>query len=87
MAEEVIGDGQRKQARIEPYRKGFMLADRVREDRQVVEMLRREASALGDTDRGWDLLYVASEIEQEANLAEAESEQALRDASEATRRR
>jgi hypothetical protein len=77
----------RAAARLRSYRAAFHWADEIREDDQALKTLRRLASRFGDTERAWELLALAADLELGRQLAELEYETAMAGAAAQERQR
>ena len=75
--ERVLAEARRQQARLEPYRDLFTLSNFVRRHLQLAYRTRRVATAVGPSERVWDLLARAAQVESAALAAEVEADAIL----------
>ena len=60
----------RQRRRLEPYREAFAEADSIRICTNIVRRARAVATTLGDSERAWDLLTQAADLEYLTLIAE-----------------
>jgi hypothetical protein len=68
----IVQEARRQQARLEPYREVFEIADWIRVRRQTVAAARRRASTLGNVPEAWALEVLANRVATDVAQIEAE---------------